>query len=127
MALLRVVFVLVCCLVTQTLARLDLFHFEEVVLPKYIDAFTLDFYSGTFSYKPAASDQNASIYGISDMLHTLYTVGQIPVFLPNASIIASWVDQIHSFQNASGFYKLGSSTPGYQPWHSTACMLVCPS
>eukprot|EP01084_Bolivina_argentea_P038367 70926_1 len=110
----------ICLSFAQT--TLDLSNFEDNVLPKYIDQYTLNFDKGEFSYTTSKSDKTPSIYGITDIIHTLYIVDQISVYLSNTTIKNAWIKKIHSFQNQTGFYKLESqeSSAGYQPWHSTA-------
>eukprot|EP01084_Bolivina_argentea_P200315 342548_1 len=114
---------LILCIIHSSISTstLNLYNFEDNILPKYINAFTIDFYKGQFNFIISNKTQ-PSIYGISDMLHVLYLVDQIDKYLPNTTIINSWINQIYSMQNSSGFYKLQSleSTVGYQPWHSIA-------
>ena len=112
---------IVLCNVYLLSSGLNLYNFEEKVLPKYIDKFTIDFNAGSFRYTPSKSDNTPSVYGISDIIHTLYLVDQIPVYLPNKTITSSWINRIHSFQNSTGFYSLESEEHcGFEPWHSTA-------
>eukprot|EP01084_Bolivina_argentea_P038366 70925_1 len=111
------------CIIYSFSSALDLYNFENKVLPKYIDYFAIDFGKGEFSYSPTSKgDKTPSVYGISDILHTLYIVGEISVYLPNTTIINSWINKIYSFQNSTGFYKLEKeeNSAGFQPWHSTA-------
>lgn len=105
---------------------MDLYNFEETVFQKYLDTFTINFNKGEFRYKPSPSDSDynkATIYGITDIIHCLYLIGQLDIYLPsNSSILKSWISTIYSFQNSTGFYKLDNEedNAGYQPWHSTA-------
>eukprot|EP00483_Globobulimina_turgida_P003027 UN03032 len=119
---LLMIWIICVCLSSTKQNGLDLSNFEDHVLPKYIEQYTINFNKGEFSYTTSKSDNTPSIYGIADIIHTLYIVDQISVYLPNSTITNSWVKQIHSFQNMTGFYKLESSesSAGYQPWHSTA-------
>ena len=106
---------------------LSLYEFEESVLPKYIQKFTINFDKGKFRYSPSSSDNTPSVYGISDLIHSLYLIGQLDAMVvSNASLRQTWISTIHSFQNSTGFYRLQSeeNSAGYQVWsHAFDIML----
>ncbi len=54
-------------------ATLDLANFEDNVLPKYIDQYTINFNKGEFSYTTSKSDKTPSVYGITDIINWRYS------------------------------------------------------
>lgn len=112
-------FVAVLCVTTQNLDAYDLTVFEQSVLPAWLKQFQLTDTSGhpinQFSFSP--NTNVAGVYGSADVLHILYTVGQLNL---TESLRQKWVQHVNSFQNDTGFFRLGKHEKGgWEPWHVT--------
>lgn len=94
----------------------DFTFFEEKLLPKWLDRFSVNYAKGQFSFMP---DAVPALYGTIDVVHVLATVGQLDHL--SETFKDAWSAQMNSFQNATtGFYidKAEYTTPGTQPYHA---------
>lgn len=92
----------------------DFTHFEDTILLKWLDLFTIDFDAGTFSFHPKS--KTASVYGTIDVVHVLGSVGYLETF--DSTRKDAWAQTIDSFQiEETGFYRTEDHAPGHQPYH----------
>ena len=106
----------------SNLFALDLYQFEENIVPKIVNQYAIDIDKGIFKFTPSSTDITPSVYGTTDLIHMLHFIGQTSNYIPNSTIQSAWINQVYSFQNTTGFYNLepSESKCGFQPWHSTA-------
>jgi len=98
----------------------DFTHFEDVVLPKWLERFQVGPEPGNFSFLPMdAKDHAPTVYGAADVAHVLAGTNQ---FNLTATESAAWAGHVNSFQDAAtGFYNIENyESVGFQPWHAAA-------
>lgn len=110
-------FLLFVCCAAQPF---DFTHFEEALLPRWLDLFRAAPEPGAFSFLSAnASAAGATLYGSADVAHVLATVNALNL---TAVDRAAWAARLNAFQDPStGFFRLRPwEQAGLQPWHSGA-------
>lgn len=78
--------------------------FETVVLPAWIELFTLDFNSGAFSYHQRSNEPD--LFGTIDVTHVLSSTGVLQEF--DDGLRDAWKATIDAYQDPSGFYHTPS-------------------
>ena len=83
----------------------DLYAFEENVVPKFINQYAINIDQGIFKFTPSSTDI-PSVYGTTDLIHMLHFIGQTSNYISTKAIQTAWIDQVFSFQNTTGFYNI---------------------
>eukprot|EP00730_Choanoeca_flexa_P013886 TRINITY_DN5835_c0_g2_i1.p1 TRINITY_DN5835_c0_g2~~TRINITY_DN5835_c0_g2_i1.p1 ORF type:complete len:367 (+),score=74.88 TRINITY_DN5835_c0_g2_i1:155-1255(+) len=94
----------------------DFTVFENELLPHWLDVFTINANTGTYSFLPNSTQ--SGVYGAADVLHVLFVVNQLNLTAEGRQEAANGMNQM---QNSSGFFSLSEAEhhTGYQPWHAT--------
>jgi hypothetical protein len=80
----------------------DFTRFEDHVLPKWLQRFTVDQSAGLFSYDPQPAGP-ACLYGSNDVIHVMGTVGMLHNLTD--PLRDAWAAQINTYQTVTGgFY-----------------------
>merc|ERR1712151_75742 len=93
----------------------DFHYFEDEILPKWIDRFSVDYAKGQFSFFP---NDASALYGSIDVVHVLASTGLLANLTESEKDIRA--AHISSFQNKSTglFVDDPRYLTGTQPFHA---------